>query len=542
MAGSGICVVMPFRLGFRENWRTPNVKAMWLTLKRLLEGRGASGFDVCDLDDVPFRRSLTATSREVSERIYPNAPYHSYIYPYFDYFGGLDDSTHMTMRPVSLPQQWVNDLNSPDDVHHYVFGYMTPDDLHHFWPDGSDGPGLFAGNGSTAYYPTVEAPVTCTIGNQTASAFSGTMRVTVPAIPASVVPILINADGGIGAWTYRQKWHYWCGLHTNDNFWYTAPWYTFLLGTLAHITKVRHKDITTNRIRVWIDVDDLCRNGITNWYQRGEGDPNGIVRFANAAYVKGFGRPNLCVESTLPSLQGSPNLVNTIRTLAIQGLAQVNPHCHESPYKDIIDFLAIDTEAKGVAYLRQAWKALESFGIPVYRKYLSGPGNAVTEPFMRAAASMGVQLMRGGDWVAKYQGSVQPMHVGCTSRVPRLQSYTGLPMWRTGKYTGLYVDGAAVPYTWATLAAKSQWPVDKCRSNMLSFEFMEILFGSDRIETHGFTDRTHCQPSAHLVFHPNALYDDNCGIDILDWLSQWNKIYPYYEGEDDAVRFATCGS
>ncbi len=542
MAGSGICVVLPFRIGFKQDGRSPNTRVQWLTLSRMLKGRGASGFDVCDLTEVPFRRSLTATSREVVDGIYPNAPYHSYIYPYFGYYGGLDDGTHITMRPISVPQQWVNDLNSPSDVHHYVFGYMLPDDLHQIWPDGSDGPGLFSGTGATTYYSNDEEAMTISAGGQTAVTYSGALKISVPTMPATVLPIMTSGTGGIGAWTYRGKWHYWCGLYPPASFFFAVPWYAFLLWSLAHITKVRHKDLKTNRIRVWIDVDDLCRSGVVSWYQKGEQDPHGIERFAQAAFQRGFGLPNLATEAVLPSLQGSPNLVNMIKTLCYQGLVRVHPHSHESPYGNIIDFLSIDTEEKGLQYLRQSWDSLAYMGIPVYKKYLSCPGNVVREPFMRAAASMGVQLVRGGDWVASYTGSVQPMHIGATSPLRRFASGIGNNMWRTGKYTGLGVDTANHPFTWENLGIKSNWQEGRMRADTLSAHFREILFGSDRIEAHGFPDRTHCQPSAHLVFHPSALYDDNCGIDVLEWLYQWNKLYPYFEGESDVVRFATCGS
>lgn len=543
MPGTGICIVLPSKKGFRNESRYGATRLMFLAFQRLLQGRGASGFDVCDLTEVVARRALTASSADVVRGKYPNAPYHSYIYPYWGWFSGLDGGEHVSQSPVNLPSQWTADIYGNADVHHYVYGYVDPSDVHLIWPDGTSGPGLGpqAGAQTTACSNYCEE-FTCTIAGKTARIWHGGDKTVVATVPPNVTPILANAAGEIASWTYKNKWHYWnANSILNHHSLMYLSWYGFILWTMAHMTKVRGKRLWTNRTPVWIDVDDVCRKTIPAWYARGESDPQGIRRFALAAKRNGFGKVNVATEAVAASLAGSPSMVAALAQCVKERLVLIHPHSHDVPAGDIVDPRKVTSDNQGAWMIQEMWENLENFGLPVTRQYLSMPANVTTEFLNRGASSLGVQLIRGGDWVGAATLSSQPNHIGAGSGIPA-HDFGQRRFFRTGHYSGIAVDSANYFYNWSSFAAKFGYGVPQVKAVTLSQHMREILAGSDQLDASGFPSKTHFQPACHLVMHPNATMDGDIGVDLLNWLGEWNAVYPFYYGMDSPIGFAMSGS
>lgn len=543
MPGSGICIVMPFRIGYKFSGRYSTTRSIFIALQKMLVGRHASGFDVCDLTELAYRCSLTASSPEVRMGKCKNAPYHSFIYPYWGWFSELDKGEHVLQSGVNMPAQWAMDLASSVDVHHYIWGYVDPNDVHQIWPDGSDAPGIGPGSGGVTIPTTGYCEeFTCSIAGKTATVWHGGDKTIIADPPATVTPILTNNSGHIASWTYKNKWHYWNAnsMQPKNTLTYLG-WYGFVLWTLAHITKVRSHKLTVNTMPVMIDVDDVCRKTTTAWYSKLEADPQCIRRFGTACKVNGFGPPRIATEAVAASIAGSPNLVASLAAISKQNLIRVHPHSHDVPYGAIKDPRDIKSELEAVDMLDQSWASLESVGIRVDKRYISMPANVINEDVTRGAFLRGIKLIRGGDWVSSATKSEQPMHIGAArGRGP----YAPIPgfLYRTGHYGGLLVDVGNNRYTWSTLGAKYAMQENQVKSNQLTSFFREILLGSDRIDINGFASQSHIQPCAHYVFHPNAVTDDDLGIDMVNWMGEWNAVFPFYCGIDDPQKFACWGS
>jgi len=391
---------------------------------------------------------------------YPNAPYHTFIYTHWQ-TSQLIDSTKSTNMLSALADQWKVDASFDYiAVHHYVYGYRMPaGESFNRWPDNVNGAGMAGSGSSTINSAWTLAKITA--NGITTRFYVWTQGAKKTAIPSSVTPIVYK-DGDateLYAWSFRgartdgPNWHFWQGAITSGNYPEQTNWPMFVLWVLHHLINVRGVLSRINKVRVWVDFDDLCRQ-IGAWAIPFEGSPShapqdaNILAFALATQRAKLGPIRFAIEAVATSLAASPKALAAIKACASQYGSLIHAHSHDVA-GNIIDPATVSSVSQGETMWAEEETNLLAVGVKPDKYYKTMPANYSSDPWETACYNKGNRMLRHGIYAAA--GANEQRNNPQMISAKKIAETEGL-IYLTGRYrdgTGVFVAPASATYTGA---------------------------------------------------------------------------------------------
>jgi hypothetical protein len=521
---SGIAVAIPYVKGAPENTTTEQMNQTLLMMRKLL---GRNNFDIVPLESIAAARALTDTNGGKN----PNAPYHSFILPYFKYYGDLDFQGGY----LSALNTTINtDLTAQDNaVHYYISSSIDPKQYPTIYP-GANGAGLGTAGASTWIDGTWQ-DMTVRLGSATAPFFGCTKLTPAFAYTTDVTPISTDANGNIQGWNYKNQAHFFFNTNTastGGDLRRDTGLVALILWALGHIRTVRQKTFTSKQIMVTLDLDDWARQSTPAWYASVVANKANLPVYCRSAYGNGFGPVNLATEGGAVALNQAKadGLIPIIQGLQAEGIVKVHPHSHDTE-TGIVLTGAVDSAANGIIMYNLMKTRLQSYGLNVDPDYITNPGNQTNDFWDAACLAVGIKVMRGGDYVGMTQNTISPLNVGWNHG-----------LIKTGRYEiGWVAATGTTPYNWDHVIAVTSFPTlhstSEAKSKVFYWLTKGILFGSSSENQSGYGRWMTETPYTPLTFHPDSFGDSMIGAEIFNWFGQWKRnIFDFYQGVSDVSR------